>query len=86
MENKNKGRKNKIILGDLLDLENYIIVLSIKWTGIVEIKHKDFIDVVPVMPCQNASLIMGSRICEGGRTQISQSSLAVIDPLAQVSG
>ena len=31
-----------------------LIVLLIKWTGIVEIKHKDFIDVVPIMLCQNS--------------------------------
>ena len=27
-----------------------LIVLWIKWTGIVEIKHKGFIDAVPIMP------------------------------------
>ena len=27
-----------------------LIVLWIKWTGMVEIKHKDFIDAVPIMP------------------------------------
>ena len=40
MENKCKGNENKIILGDL-------ILLWIKWTGMVEVKHKDFIDAVP---------------------------------------
>ena len=39
MENKCKGNENKIILGDL-------ILLWIKWTGMVEIKHKDLIDAV----------------------------------------
>ena len=32
MENKNEGNEDKIILGDL-------IVLWIKWRGMVEIKH-----------------------------------------------
>ena len=27
-----------------------LIVLRIKWTGRVKIKHKDFIDAVPIMP------------------------------------
>ena len=35
-------------------LEN-LIVLWIKWTGMVEIKYKDFTDVVPIMPCNNPS-------------------------------
>ena len=39
MENKYEGNENKIIPGDL-------ILLWIKWTGMVEIKHKDFIDAV----------------------------------------
>ena len=30
-----------------------LFVLCIKWTGMVEIKRKDFIDVVAIMPCQN---------------------------------
>ena len=38
MENKCEGTENKIILGDL-------ILLWIIWTGMVEIKHKDFNDV-----------------------------------------
>ena len=45
-----------------------LIVLWIKWTGMVEIKHKEFIDVVPIMPRQNSSWIMGSRIYREGRT------------------
>ena len=27
-----------------------------KWTRIAETKHKDFIDVVPIMPCQKLNL------------------------------
>ena len=50
MENKNKGNKSKIILE--------LIVLWIKWTAMVKIKHKDFIGAAPVMPCQNSSWIM----------------------------
>ena len=30
-----------------------LITLWIKWTSMVEIKHKDFIDVVPIIPFQN---------------------------------
>ena len=37
MENKCEGNENKIKLGDL-------ILLLIKWTGMMEIKHKDVID------------------------------------------
>ena len=44
MENKNEGNENKIILGD----DFYCTM--IKWTGTVEIKHKGFIDAVPIMP------------------------------------
>ena len=47
-----------------------LIVLWIKWTGMVEIKHKDFIDDVPITPCQNSLWIMGSTIYGKGRTQI----------------
>ena len=31
-----------------------LIDLWIKWTGMVEINHKDFIDVVLIMSCQNS--------------------------------
>ena len=31
-----------------------LIILWIKWTGMVEIKNKDFIDVIPINPCQNS--------------------------------
>ena len=34
----------------------------------VKIKHKDFIDAVPIIPCQNSSWIMGLRIYGEGRT------------------
>ena len=57
-----------------------------KWTRMVEIKHKDFIDVVSIMPCQNTLWIMGSRIYGEGRTQIAPSSPATIDPLTQDPG
>ena len=43
MENKDDGNENKIIFGDL-------IVLWIKWIGMMKIKHKEFIDAVPIMP------------------------------------
>ena len=52
----------------------------------VEIKHKDFVDMVPIMPCQNSSYIMGSMICGEGTTQIHASSLTTMDPLEQNPG
>ena len=45
----------------------------------VQIKYKDFIDVVTIMPCQNSPWIIGSRIYGERRAQISLSSLT--DPL-----
>ena len=44
MENKNEGNENKIILETL-------IVLWIKWIGMMEIKWKDYIyiDAFPIM-------------------------------------
>ena len=48
MENKSEGNKNKIILGDF---NCTMIVLWIKWTGIL--------DVVPIIPCQNLLWILG---------------------------
>ena len=49
----------------------------------VKIKHKDFIGVVPIMPCQNPLWIMGLSIYGEGRTQIPLSSPATIGPLAR---
>ena len=60
------------------------IVLWIKWTEIVKIKHKYFIGAAPVMRCQASSWIMGLRIYGEGRTQIPLSSPAMIGPLARV--
>ena len=60
------------------------IVLLIKWTGMVKIKHKDFIGAALVMPCQTSSWIMGLRIYGDGRTQIPLSSPAMIGPLARI--
>ena len=51
-----------------------LIVLSIKCTGMVKTKHKDFIDAALIIPCQNLSWIMGLRIYGEERTQISLSS------------
>ena len=56
----------------------------VKWTGMVKIKHKDFIGAAPVMPCQDSWWIMGFRIYGEGRTQISLSSAATIGPLARI--
>ena len=49
----------------------------------VEIKHKEFTDMVPIMFFQNSSQIIGLRIYSEGRTQILLSSPATIDILAQ---
>ena len=46
MQNKNEGNKRKIIPGDLNCTMN-----KIERDG----ERKDFIDVVPIMPCQNSS-------------------------------
>ena len=75
MENKSEGDETKQYLQTL-------IVLWIKWTGMVEIKHKDFIDIVPIMSCQNSPWIMRSGIYREGRAQIPLSSPTTIDPLA----
>ena len=61
-----------------------LIVLWIKWTGMVKIKQKDFIGVSPVMPCENSSWIMGLRIYGEGKTQIPLSSPTKIGPLAKI--
>ena len=58
----------------------------IKWTDMVKTKRKDFIDVVPIMTCQNSSWIIGSRIYGEGTTQIPLISPTTIDPLAQDPG
>ena len=52
----------------------------------VEIKHKDFIDVVPITPCKNLLWIMGSKIYGEGRSEIPLSSPTTIDPPAQDPG
>ena len=74
MENKNEGNENKIVLETL-------IVLWIKWTDIVEIRHKDLTDAVPIMPSFS---IMGLRFFGEEKTQISQSSTAMIGPFARI--
>ena len=53
MENENKGNENKMILGD------FNCTMGKMNRDGVETKHKGFIDVVPIMPCQNSSWIMG---------------------------
>ena len=50
----------------------------------VEIKHKDFTDAVPIMPCQNSLWIMGLRSYGERRTQIPLSSPATIGSLARI--
>ena len=52
----------------------------------VEVKQKDFINMVPIMPCQGSSWIMGSRIYGEGRTQTSLNSPNEIDSLAEDPG
>ena len=57
-----------------------LILLRIKWTGMLKIKQEDFIGAAPVMPCQNSLSIMSLMICVEGRTQITRSSPAAIGP------
>ena len=52
----------------------------------MEIKDKDFIDVVTVMSCQNSSWIIDSRIYGEGTTQVSLYSPDATDPLTQNPG
>ena len=61
-------------------------MLRTKWTGMKEIKHRNFIDVIQILPCLNSSWIMGWRIYGGGRTQILLSSPTIVDSLAQDPG
>ena len=70
MKNKNKGNQNKIILG------------GFNWRNKMEMEggnKTEFIDAVSIMPCQNSSWKMDSRIYGEGITQISLSSPAIID-------
>ena len=79
MENKSDGNENKIILGDF-----NCTMGQMDRDG--EIKHKVFIDVVPIIGCQNSSRMMGSGIYGEERTQFSLSSPSTIYPLAQDPG
>ena len=56
-----------------------LIVLWIKWRGMLEIKH--LIDVDSIVACQDSSWVYGE-----GRTKIALSSPATIDFLAQDLG
>ena len=78
----------KIKLREMKTKQNLeaLTVLWMKWTGMVEVKYIEFIDVVPVMPCENPSWTMGSRIYGERKTHIPLSSSATIDPLAQDPG
>ena len=51
-----------------------------------EIKHKDSIDTVPIILCQNSSWIMGLRTYGEGRTQIPLNPPNAIGPLARIQG
>ena len=62
------GDENKIILETL-------IVLWIKWTGMVEIRRKDVIDAVPIMP---SFWIMGLSLFGEGRIQVFLNSTATL--------
>ena len=77
MDNENEGNEKKKYLETL-------IVLWIKWTCMVEIKHKYFIDAVPIIPCQISSWIMGLRIYGKGRTQIALISPTTIGLLGRI--
>ena len=51
-----------------------------------ETKHKEFIDVVPVISCKNSLWIIGSIIYAEGRMQTPGSLTATINPLVQDPG
>ena len=74
MENKNEGNENKIILETL-------ILLWMKWTDMVEIRQKDLINAVPIMP---SFWIMGLRYFGEGKTRIFLSSTAMIGLFARI--
>ena len=71
---KIEGSENKTIL-------DTSIVLWIKWTGMVEMRHKYFMDTVPIMPW---FWIIGLIFFGEGRTQISLSSTATIGSFARM--
>ena len=52
----------------------------------VEIRPKDFINIVPVISYRNLLWIMGSRIYRKGKTQIPLSPPITIDAQAQDPG
>ena len=76
MENKNERIENKITLGDFNCTTD-----EIDRDGR---NKKDSIDVVPIMPCQHSSWIMGLRIYGAGRTQNPLSPPAVIGSLERI--
>ena len=80
MENKSEGNESKIIL-----YLGTLIVLWIKSTGIVK-KLKAFINVAPLIPCQNWPWIMVLKIYGRERTKVPLSSPTTIDPLKQDPG
>ena len=49
-------------------------------------KHKDFVDAILIVPCQNSWQIMGWMIYGEGGTQITPSLPTNIDPLEQDLG
>ena len=51
-----------------------------------EIRHKNGIDVIQILPYLNLSWRMGWRIYGGERIQMSLNSLDAIDPQAQGPG
>ena len=69
MKNKKEGNVNKILLGDF----NYTMI---KWTGMVKMKHKYFIDALRTISCHSSSWIMSLRIYGEGRTHFPLSSPA----------
>ena len=71
MENKNEGNENKIILGDFNCTMD-------KMDRDGENKTQDFIDAVPIIPCQNSSWIMGLRIYGEGRTDRVYTDIKIV--------
>ena len=64
----NKNKKNQYLGGFSCTMD--------KMAGMLKIKHKDLINAVPIMPCQNQLWIMSLRIYGEGTVQIPLSSPA----------
>ena len=77
MQNKNEGKKSKIIIGDLNCTMDKI---DMDGENETQRLYRSF----PIVPCENSSRIMGLSIYGEQRTQIPPSSPATIGPLSRI--